>query len=161
MGTVTIPVRYLSMSQPDVGQPLPVGEEGLDGQPSRDLDRVLPVRGKDEVVGLQGEGGADLYRFLAFEHGVGPETALTLQGEHPAVEGPGQDHSPVHLLVELGVEPGVVADQAPVGIDDPKAGAFSMLRSLCRDQRFETATQSASPCQLPALLLIDRRARSR
>ena len=69
-----------------VGQTFPVGEQHFDGEPTGDLDAMLPVAGEDEVVGLQGESRPDLDRLLPFQHGVGADTALSLQRQHPPVE---------------------------------------------------------------------------
>ena len=100
-----------------VGQALPVGEQHLDGEPAGDLDAVLPIGREDEVVGLERECRSDLHGFLPLEHGVGPDPTLTLQGEHASVELTGEDHVAIHPLVELGVEPGVLADQSALRVD--------------------------------------------
>ena len=56
---------------------------------------LLAVRGRQDVLLLQGGGDADGDRLLAERGGVGAEPAGALQGDRPRVEGPGEYHGPV------------------------------------------------------------------
>src|SRR5690606_37630026 len=100
-----------------VRQAPPVGHEYLDREAAGDLDAMLPVGGEDEVVLAQSEGGPDLDRFLSLQHGIGADPTLPLESEHPAIEGAGQDHVAVEVLVQVRVESGILAHEVAGGID--------------------------------------------
>ena len=87
------------------------------GRPRRDLDAVLPIGREHEVVGVERQCRSDLHGLLPLEHGVGPDPTLTLQGEHASVQLASKDHVAIHPLVQLGVEPGVLADQLALRVD--------------------------------------------
>jgi len=114
----------------------------LDGEATGHLHPVLPIRGEDEVVGLEGQGGADLHRLLSFEHGVSAYPALTLQGEHASVQLPGQDHVPIHLLIEIGVEARVVTHQLTLAIDHPEGAGLRGQFALARNQSLQPPAQT-------------------
>ena len=78
---------------------------------------MLPIGREHEVVGVERQCRSDLHGFLPLQHGVGPDPALALQGEHAPVKLTGKDHVAVHPLIELGVEPGVLADQSALRVD--------------------------------------------
>ena len=85
-----------------VGQTLPIREKDLHGEAPRYLNAMFSVGRKDEVIWLHGQSRTDLHRLLTFEHRVGADAPLTLQGEHPAVQFSGEDHVAIHLLIQLG-----------------------------------------------------------
>ena len=72
-----------------------VGEHLVDADPPPHERRVLAVRGHEDVVGPHRARDPDRHRLLPVRGGVGPEPALTVQGDAFRIEGAGQHHRAV------------------------------------------------------------------
>lgn len=110
---------------------------------------MLPVGGEHEVVLSESKGGPDLDRLLAFQHRIRPDPALPLEGEHAAVEGAGEDHVPVQVLVEAGVEPRIFSDELAGRVDHLDQGVFGSVDDLAgiSAHGFESAITGAGLCR--------------
>ena len=101
-----------------IRKPPPIGENDLDRHPSCQLDTVLAIARVHPVMRAQGESRADLGGFLTFQHRVGADAALALEGERLAVELAGQRHQSVELDQLLVIQPGIASDEVTLRIED-------------------------------------------